>query len=159
MKRTFFALLLVFGLTSCTKQTPPPERTKIDVPPAMVPEHQVEPEIVEPEQWDEKTFQGEWNTTRRLELDGIMYCQIHRTGDVFAARFWGTYAGSEFEYNVKFDGPLENLKGRPVRIQGNSYEWSGRIKDGVFDGEFTSSRYNGSFSLKEKAFTVPLPTK
>lgn len=110
----------------------------------MVPEHEIVPE--EPEKVD-RTFQGEWNTNRNRGLKGIMNCTVTPNGD---ARFWGNWQGTDFEYNVKFDGPIENLKGRQADVDGTPYQWSGSIKDGVFKGRFTSRQYNGNFSLREK---------
>ena len=163
MKTKFLLLLvaalalLVMTLAGCTaKKETLPERTPVTLPLALVPEVEKEPEI---QQWAEKTFTGKWITTRNRRLDGIMNCHARRTGDVYDCRFWGTWQGIDSEYNVKFDGPLENLNGHEITIDGARYKWSGTIVDGVFVGEFASNRYDGSFDLKEKVVTVPYPEK
>lgn len=153
-------LCLAIGLAGCTaKKEPLPERTPVTVPPPLVPEVEKEPEIQPNQQWAEKTFQGRWVTTRNRRLDGIMNCHARRNGDVYDCRFWGTWQGIDFEYNVKMDGPLDNLEGHQITIDGARYKWTGTIVDGVFQGEFESNRYDGSFDLKEKAMTVPFPEK
>jgi hypothetical protein len=159
MKMKIILLLLAIGLAGCTtKEEPLAKRTPVILPPSLVPEVENQPEI-QPDQWAEKTFKGKWITTRNRRLDGIMNCHARRTGDVYDCRFWGTWQGIDFEYNVKFDGPLENLNGHEITIDGARYKWSGTIVDGVFVGEFASNRYDGSFDLKEKVVTVPYPEK
>jgi hypothetical protein len=152
--------LLVMTLAGCTaKKEPLPERTSINLPPPLVPEAEKEPEIQPEDQWTEKTFTGTWVTTRNRRLDGIMNCHIRRNGAVCDCRFWGRWQGIDFEYNVKMDGELEDLNGHQITIDGARYKWTGNIKDGAFQGEFESNRYDGSFDLKEKVKTVPYPEK
>lgn len=148
MKKILF-ILLVFGLTSCAKEEEAlPEKPVINVPPARMPEYE---EVVPEPEKAVRTFQGDWHTLNhrgQIELHGPMSCEVKPNGD---CRFWGTWQGVDFEYNVKFDGPFENLKGRPIGIDGAIYQWNGSIKDGMFNGTFASNgRHNGIFSLREK---------
>lgn len=155
-------LCMVVGLTSCSKlkkEQPQPQRPVVELPPALIPGNEVEPDLPDPDSWTEKTFEGEWRTTRNRRLDGIMKCHVRRNGDVYDCRFWGTWQGIDFEYNVKFDGPLDDLKGHPCTIDGARYQWKGSIVDGVFKGDYESNRYDGWFELKEKGFKVPHPEK
>lgn len=97
----------------------------------------------------QESYSGTWNTVNR-RLNGTMTCDItHREGDKWKGRFHGEWQGQRFSYNVEWSGPPEKLVGK-ARIDGASYEWKGEIKDDVFKGEFTGSRYNGHFNLKKR---------
>jgi len=102
-----------------------------------------------PKEWNEKMFEGEWKTTKNRKLDGIMKCHVRKNGNTYDAKFWGTWQGVDFEYNVEFEGPLENLKGKPCVIDGAHYKWQGSIINEEFKCEYTSNRYDGFFNLKE----------
>ena len=80
-----------------------------------------------------------------------MNCTVTRKGhEQWTGRFWGVWQGVDFDYDVEFDGPLDNLKGKPCTIDGARYQWDGSIVGGVFNAEFTGSRYTGSFVLTEQ---------
>lgn len=109
---------------------------------------ELEPEKPTEPQWQEKTFEGRWDTTRHKRLDGIMKCHVTKQSDErWKGRFWGVWQGVSYDYNVEFEGPLDNLRGKAI-IDGAPYEWSGSIQGGEFKAEF-NGLYLGSFSLKE----------
>jgi hypothetical protein len=94
-----------------------------------------------------KFFDGPWNTTKPIKLDGTMRAATVNRGEKWKARFGGVWQGQPFEYVVEFTGTPDNLTGS-ARIDGADYTWKGKIEDDVFSGTFTGTRYTGSFRLK-----------
>jgi len=98
-------------------------------------------------------YEGQWKTTGRRKLDGIMTAEVDMVGkEKWKARFYGVWQGVDYDYTVNFTGPADNLKGTAV-IDGADYQWTGKIDQespGWFSGDFTGSRYDGWFKLKQK---------
>ncbi len=94
-----------------------------------------------------KFFDGTWNTTRNIKLNGTMRASTVNRGENWKARFGGVWQGQPFEYVVDFKGTPDNLSGT-ARIDGADYTWKGKITDEEFSGSFTGTRYTGSFRLK-----------
>src|SRR5258707_645044 len=98
-------------------------------------------------------YEGTWVTTNRA-LDGTMTCVVTDLGgNKWRGHFYGDWQGNEFSYRVNFSGPPEKLRGRAT-IDGADYEWTGEMgkgSPGWFKGKFTGDRYEGSFTLKQKA--------
>lgn len=94
-------------------------------------------------------YEGPWKTKER-RLDGIMTSVVEYKGkQKWKGRFYGTWQGVDFDYNVDFQGYAKELKGVAV-IDGAHYQWTGRISEKEFVVQFTGDRYNGSFDLKRK---------
>lgn len=110
---------------------------------------------------EELIYEGPWYTginedgtpTGRRRLEGTMTAVVKSVGnDKWEARFYGVWHGTRFSYDVKFDGEPKKLNGKAT-IDGASYTWKGVIgqeSPGWFNGNFTGSRYDGYFKLKEK---------
>jgi len=97
----------------------------------------------------ERVYEGVWETTNR-KLDGTMTCEVTERGEgKWTGHFHGVWYGQPFSYTVDFRGPPGKLRGTAV-IDGADYEWTGEITKDRFKGEFTCSRYLGSFDLKRK---------
>jgi hypothetical protein len=92
-------------------------------------------------------YEGDWVTVNR-KLDGTMKCEVTDLGGgQWKGKFWGTWQGVSFSYDVKWSGPPEKLRGT-ARIDGADYEWTGSITENRFEGKFDGSRYRGHFDLK-----------
>lgn len=102
-------------------------------------------------QQSELTYEGTWVTTNR-KLDGRMTAVVSDLGgDKWSGRFYGVWQGVKFDYDVKFSGPPDQLRGKAT-IDGADYEWIGEMSKespGTFKGRFTGNRYLGSFDLKQ----------
>ena len=100
----------------------------------------------------ERVYEGTWVTTNR-KLDGPITCVVTDLGDNrWQGHFHGTWEGVRFSYHVDFSGPPDKLRGQAT-IDGAAYEWTGEMSKGTpgwFKGKFTGTRYDGSFSLKQK---------
>lgn len=94
-----------------------------------------------------KFFDGTWNTTKPIKLNGAMRASTTNRGERWKARFGGIWQGQPFEYVVPFKGKASTLTGK-ARIDGADYTWKGKIENDVFSGTFTGTRYTGSFRLK-----------
>jgi hypothetical protein len=95
----------------------------------------------------EAVYSGPWKTTNR-KLDGTMTCTVRKVGkEKWQGRFWGTWQGVDFDYNVDFSGPPDHLRGTAI-IDGVPYEWKGRISAKQFRANFGGDRYSGSFDLQ-----------
>lgn len=98
---------------------------------------------------EEFTYEGQWKTLNR-KLDGIQTAVVRYVGDEkWEAKFYGTWQGVDYDYDIEFDGPVENVTGTAT-IDGARYQWKGIINSKVFEGEFTGDRYNGWFKMKRK---------
>lgn len=92
-------------------------------------------------------YEGTWQAHNR-PIDGPMSCTAtYVAKDRWQGRFYGVWQGVEFDYTVEFAGPIDGLKGEAL-IDGASYLWAGNIGARHFDGNFTGSRYDGTFRLK-----------
>lgn len=107
----------------------------------------------EPELLQKTSFTGKWVTNKGKNLDGTMTCDVTNVSkDNWSGKFFGTWNGVEFSYDVTWTGPMDNLKGT-ANIDGANYQWTGKITQGnfsnpkLFVGTFTSDRYDGNFEL------------
>ena len=144
MKRIlpFTAMLLL--LPGCASPEPKPQLQPFVMPSPAPPTAPAEPE------WSVKSFKGDWDTVRNLRLSGDLTCTITRLGnDKWRCDFDGSWFGGPFDYSVTMTGPLDNLVGDSITIDGASYEWTASVVNGVFSGTFESWRYKGSFAMNE----------
>ncbi len=96
-------------------------------------------------------YTGKWKTTNR-KLDGTQTAIVTYLGEKegvgqWKGRFFGVWQGVSYDYNVKFSGPKDNLRGEAV-IDGAQYYWAAIISPKVFKANFNGSRYVGSFDMK-----------
>jgi hypothetical protein len=98
----------------------------------------------------EYVYSGTWVTVKNRKLNGTMDCVLTRVDkEKWKGKFSGVYGGSPFSYSVDWIGKPDRLSGQS-RIDGVEYEWTGKITKSVFEGNFKSRRYDGSFNLKTK---------
>ncbi len=98
---------------------------------------------------DKYTFEGPWKTTNR-RLDGIQTATIYSPDkEQWVGKFYGTWQGVSYSYDVKFTGPPNKLKG-VATIDGAHYDWTGTIDTEKLVGKFGGDRYVGSFNMKRK---------
>jgi hypothetical protein len=102
---------------------------------------------------EDYAFTGPWKTTNR-KLDGVMNCiTTPLANQKWEARFSGTWQGVDFDHNVTFQGPPDDLRGTAI-IDGASYQWRGRIDAQSFRANFTGDRYERSFDLKRTRLPI-----
>ena len=84
----------------------------------------------------------------RIASSTTMACIVRKvTKEEWHGRFWGTWQGVDFDYEVDFFGPPEHLHGKAI-VDGATYEWKGRMNAKQFRANFGGDRYSGSFDLK-----------
>lgn len=100
-------------------------------------------------QAEDYIYEGPWKTTNR-KLDGIQTAVVKSVGiEKWEARFYGIWQGVDYDYNVKFTGKPDALRGTAT-IDGASYEWKGNVDQEKFEGTFTGDRYTGFFDMTRK---------
>ena len=98
---------------------------------------------------EDYVYEGPWKTTNR-KLDGIQIAVVKSVGiEKWEGRFYGEWQGVKFDYNIKFTGKPDALRGTAT-IDGAGYEWKGTIDQEKFEGSFTGDRYIGSFDMTRK---------
>jgi hypothetical protein len=100
-------------------------------------------------QAEDYIYEGPWKTTNR-KLDGIQTAVVKSVGiEKWEARFYGIWQGVDYDYNVKFTGKPDALRGTAT-IDGAFYEWKGNVDQEKFEGTFTGDRYTGFFDMTRK---------
>ena len=109
----------------------------------------IEPEV-KPDFPVQSTYVGPWHTDKNRKLNGAMTCDVHYLGDhKWEGTFHGNWHGQDFSYDVKWEGPPENVKGTAT-VGGVGYTWTGSITLQTFIGKFDSRQYIGDFQLEKK---------